>query len=43
VVAALSVIVPNDGRGQSLVPALLAAARGITRAVSEPPGQRPGP
>jgi DNA-binding IclR family transcriptional regulator len=40
VVAALSVIVPNDGRGQSLVPALLAAARGITRAISEPPGQR---
>ena len=40
VVAALSVIVPNDGRGQSLVPALLATARGITRALSEPPGAR---
>jgi DNA-binding IclR family transcriptional regulator len=39
VVAALSVIVPNDGRAQSLVPALLAAARGITRAVSEPTGR----
>jgi DNA-binding IclR family transcriptional regulator len=37
VVAALSVIVPNDGRARSLVPALLAAARGITRALSEPP------
>jgi DNA-binding IclR family transcriptional regulator len=36
VVAALSVIVPNDGRAQSLVPALLAAARGITRAISDP-------
>jgi DNA-binding IclR family transcriptional regulator len=36
VVAALSVIVPNDGRAQSLVPALLAAARGITRAICDP-------
>lgn len=32
VVAALSVIVPNDGRGPTLVPLLLAAARGISRA-----------
>ncbi|MEU4559468.1 IclR family transcriptional regulator [Actinoplanes sp. NPDC023936] len=31
VVAGLSVIVPNDGRALSLVPALQAAARGITR------------
>ena len=33
VVAALSVIVPNDGRGAGLVPLLLAAARGISRAL----------
>jgi DNA-binding IclR family transcriptional regulator len=33
VVAALSVIVPNDGRAVSAVPALLAAARGIGRSV----------
>ncbi|WP_328468675.1 IclR family transcriptional regulator [Actinoplanes sp. NBC_00393] len=31
VVAGLSVIVPNDGRASSLVPALQAAARGIAR------------
>jgi DNA-binding IclR family transcriptional regulator len=37
VVAALSVIVPHDGRAQALVPALLATARGITRALQEPP------
>jgi DNA-binding IclR family transcriptional regulator len=45
VVAALSVIVPNDGRAQSLVPALLAAARGITRVLCDPAtpvGQPPG-
>jgi DNA-binding IclR family transcriptional regulator len=34
VVAALSVIVPNDGRGAALVPVLLAAARGITRSLT---------
>jgi DNA-binding IclR family transcriptional regulator len=34
VVAALSVIVPNDGRAQSQVPVLLAAARGVTRTLS---------
>ncbi|WP_199506055.1 IclR family transcriptional regulator [Geodermatophilus sp. TF02-6] len=39
VVAALSVIVPNDGRAQAQVPALLAAARGISRALA---GSRPG-
>jgi DNA-binding IclR family transcriptional regulator len=33
VVAALSVIVPNDGRAVSAVPALLAAARGIGRSL----------
>jgi DNA-binding IclR family transcriptional regulator len=33
VVAALSVIVPNDGRGRDLVPLLLAAALGISRAL----------
>nr|WP_208383094.1 IclR family transcriptional regulator [Modestobacter marinus] len=36
VVAALSVIVPNDGRGRDLVPLLLAAARGISRALRGP-------
>jgi DNA-binding IclR family transcriptional regulator len=41
VVAALSVIVPNDGRGAELVPLLLSAARGITRAL-RPPGPTPG-
>jgi DNA-binding IclR family transcriptional regulator len=34
VVAALSVIVPNDGRAEGQVPALLATARGIGRAVT---------
>jgi len=34
VVAALSVIVPNDGRAQAHVPVLLAAARGVTRTLS---------
>jgi DNA-binding IclR family transcriptional regulator len=38
VVAALSVIVPNDGRGGSLVPLLLATARGIARTLKGPPG-----
>ncbi len=33
VVAALSVIVPNDGRAVSAVPALLAAARGVERSL----------
>jgi len=37
VVAALSVIVPNDGRAQVHVPVLLAAARGITRTLSGHP------
>jgi len=42
VVAALSVIVPNDGRGPALVPLLLAAALGIGRALrTRPPA--PGP
>jgi DNA-binding IclR family transcriptional regulator len=36
VVAALSVIVPNDARAASAVPALLAAARGIGRALRRP-------
>jgi DNA-binding IclR family transcriptional regulator len=36
VVAALSVIVPNDARAVSAVPALLAAARGIGRALRSP-------
>jgi DNA-binding IclR family transcriptional regulator len=34
VVAALSVIVPNDGRAQGHVPVLVAAARGVTRTLS---------
>ena len=33
VVAALSVIVPNDDRAVSAVPALLAAARGVSRSL----------
>jgi DNA-binding IclR family transcriptional regulator len=37
VVAALSVIVPNDGRAAAQVPALLAAARGVTRSLSAGP------
>jgi len=36
VVAALSVIVPNDGRAGELVPLLLATARGIRRALGSP-------
>ena len=36
VVASLSVIVPNDERAASAVPVLLAAARGIGRALREP-------
>jgi DNA-binding IclR family transcriptional regulator len=36
VVAALSVIVPNDGRAMAQVPALMAAARGVTRSLSDP-------
>jgi len=36
VVAALSVIVPNDARAVSAVPALLAAARGIERSLRRP-------
>jgi DNA-binding IclR family transcriptional regulator len=36
VVAALSVIVPNDARAVSAVPALLAAARGIGRSLGRP-------
>ncbi|WP_246080701.1 IclR family transcriptional regulator [Modestobacter altitudinis] len=38
VVAALSVIVPNDGRGGSLVPLLQATARGISRSLRAPRG-----
>jgi DNA-binding IclR family transcriptional regulator len=38
VVAALSVIVPNDARAASAVPALLAAARGIERSLRRPAG-----
>jgi DNA-binding IclR family transcriptional regulator len=38
VVAALSVIVPNDGRGPTLVPLLSATARGISRALRAPAG-----
>src|SRR5918992_1360229 len=34
VVAALSVIVPNDGHAQAHVPVLLAAARGISRSLA---------
>ena len=36
VVAALSVIVPNDGRGAGLLPLLLGTARGVTRALRTP-------
>ena len=36
VVAALSVIVPNDGRAATHVPVLLAAARGMGRALASP-------
>jgi DNA-binding IclR family transcriptional regulator len=39
VVAALSVIVPNDGRAAAQVPALLAAARGVTRSLARPRGR----
>ncbi|WRL67017.1 IclR family transcriptional regulator C-terminal domain-containing protein [Blastococcus brunescens] len=35
VVAALSVIVPNDGRATAQVPALMAAARGVTRSLCQ--------
>jgi DNA-binding IclR family transcriptional regulator len=37
VVATLSVIVPNDGRAMAQVPALMAAARGVTRSLCQPP------
>lgn len=40
VVAALSVIVPNDGGGRALIPVLRTAARGITRELT---GHRPPP
>ncbi|WP_019930634.1 IclR family transcriptional regulator [Nocardia sp. BMG111209] len=36
VVAALSVIVPRDGSARSILPALLAAARGISRTLQSP-------
>jgi DNA-binding IclR family transcriptional regulator len=36
VIAALSVIVPNDDRAREPIPALLAAARGITRTLAAP-------
>ncbi|MBB3674837.1 IclR family transcriptional regulator [Modestobacter versicolor] len=44
VVASLSVIVPNDGRGPALVPLLLASALGISRALRRPTADpaRPG-
>jgi DNA-binding IclR family transcriptional regulator len=37
VVAALSAIVPNDGQAHTRIPVLLAAARGVRRALSSPP------
>jgi DNA-binding IclR family transcriptional regulator len=40
VVAALSVIVPNDGRAQAHVPVLLAAARGLSRSLATPAAGR---
>ncbi|MCZ2829290.1 IclR family transcriptional regulator [Modestobacter sp. VKM Ac-2986] len=43
VVASLSVIVPNDGRGTALVPLLLATALGITRVLGRPAGSLPTP
>ncbi|MEV4647273.1 IclR family transcriptional regulator [Saccharopolyspora sp. NPDC049357] len=44
VVASLSIIVPNDEHAQAGIPALLAAARGITRTLTShrPPNSRPG-
>ena len=41
VVAALSVVVANDGQAHTLVPLLLATARGIRRSLSVPAVQRP--
>jgi DNA-binding IclR family transcriptional regulator len=41
VVASLSVIVPNDGRGAALVPLLLATALGITRVLRRPAAPLP--
>jgi DNA-binding IclR family transcriptional regulator len=35
VVATLSVVVPNDGRAAAQVPALMAAARGVTRSLAQ--------
>jgi DNA-binding IclR family transcriptional regulator len=43
VVAALSVIVPNDGRGTTLVPLLLATALGISRALTSRPASAAEP
>ena len=40
VVAALSVIVPNDRRAQAHVPVLLAAARGLSRSLTTPAAVR---
>jgi DNA-binding IclR family transcriptional regulator len=40
VVATLSVVVPNDGRAMAQVPALMAAARGVTRSLAQ---RRPPP
>jgi DNA-binding IclR family transcriptional regulator len=37
VVAALSAIVPNDGQAHTRIPVLLAAARGVRRALNAPP------
>jgi DNA-binding IclR family transcriptional regulator len=40
VVATLSAIVPNDGNARAVIPVLMTAARGVTRAMT---GQRPPP
>ncbi|WP_019925076.1 IclR family transcriptional regulator [Nocardia sp. BMG111209] len=41
VIAALSVIVPNDDEARTAIPALLAAARGISRVLGALPGSEP--
>ncbi|SFF74573.1 IclR family transcriptional regulator [Blastococcus tunisiensis] len=41
VVATMSVVVPNDDRATAQVPALMAAARGVTRALCGPRADRP--
>lgn len=40
VVATMSVVVPNDDRAAAQIPALMAAARGVTRALCTPRGDR---